>query len=211
MKNVAPQKLFFYTSLFAFFSLLFLISQHISEHRKLLHLEQRLTKMQESFALNGDKYAKNVSEQARYCNNALNYVENYLEPLDLLLNEQKELQKIIKHAPLSSETGKARERLNALKNAKNQISFLENGKQLSPLFKESVEKMKNPIEIDEDDLNRILSYIENVRIDNHSSPANPPQLIITDFRLKRKRANNTNETFILTMSLLKREFFTNHE
>jgi hypothetical protein len=73
-------------------------------------------------------------------------------------------------------------------------------------MKETLEKQKMPIELDEEDLKNLLALIEETPFHLALPKMNRPQLIISDFSLTKKNAPLQNEVFELRMDILKREF-----
>ena len=75
------------------------------------------------------------------------------------------------------------------------------------LFREVEEKQKHPVEINEEDLKKIISVLEGVDISPYLSPEKHPQFIVKQFDLTKKTDEDSKEkVFILSMQLLKREF-----
>lgn len=93
-----------------------------------------------------------------------------------------------------------------LRSNKNKLAFAEGMIVQEGRFKEVEEKQKHPIEINEDDLKKILSVLEGVDISPYLCPEKHPQCIIKQFELTKKTHQDIKEkVFILSMQLLKRE------
>lgn len=98
------------------------------------------------------------------------------------------------------------DRINYLQCDENRLSFLEEGIQTSDLFKETVEKQRHPIQADTRDLIQLLSIIEDFPNESIKPIFSRPQLLITDFILKKTKTALNDELFELNIDLLKREF-----
>jgi len=125
------------------------------------------------------------------------FLDHHIEALSFLQQEQKLLQPWASH-PATNNRLELEHRLSFLRSEENRLLFHETKTQTSPQCKETHETQRHPIELDETDLKRLLSLIEEIPPDSTTSR---PQLIIRDFHLTRK-----NQTFVLEMNLLKREF-----
>jgi hypothetical protein len=86
---------------------------------------------------------------------------------------------------------------NPLNLSENRLIFSEEKTQTSPLCKETIEIQRHPIKINETDLKKLLSLIEEIP----SNLTGRPQLLITDFHLVPKEG-----LLEIQMNLLKREF-----
>ena len=141
---------------------------------------------------------------ARYSNPLPYFLDQNIESLVLLQNEIDLLSTYRKH-PAISEKELIEARISYL-TSKNRISFMEESIRSTNLCKESEEKMKKSVEMDEKDLKKILSLIENVPIGPFEPHPKSPQLIITDLILKKKKVPFDQEIFEVKIDLLKREF-----
>ncbi len=72
-------------------------------------------------------------------------------------------------------------------------------------IQEMEEVQIEPIQVDDEDLKRILSVVEGIQIGPYSPPENSPQLIIKQFNLTKKSHNPQESIFVLNMQLIKRE------
>ncbi|MBI5346173.1 MAG: hypothetical protein HZB76_03420 [Chlamydiae bacterium] len=133
------------------------------------------------------------------------FIDKELEGISFLEEEKTVLQKMAKHNAFSSNN-LINDRLRSLTN-ENRLSFIEDNIQTSPYIRETEEKQRFPIQINENDLKKLLSIIEEQNIENFNYAKNRPQLLITKFFLQK----NENKNFSLEMQLLKREFFKNED
>ena len=129
------------------------------------------------------------------------FIDQYLESLPLLQKELTELQSIQNHpACVNRET--IQHRIAFLSGTENRLAFAEENIRSSKRIKETEEKLLHPVEIDVNDLEHLLSIIENISIGEYSPNIHSPQLLIQNFCLTKKN-NRVNE---LNLTLLKREF-----
>ncbi len=142
---------------------------------------------------------------SRYSETEPYFIDQHIESLQLLEEEINWLQTYERH-PALAETELAKQRLAYLTKGKNKISFTEEEIKKSALCQETEEKMKKTVEMSEQDLKHLLSLIENVRIDSFEPHPKSPQMIITNFYLKKKTSPFKQETFEVKLDLLKREF-----
>lgn len=133
------------------------------------------------------------------------FIDQQIETLALLQNEIDWLQTYEKH-PALAETKLAQQRLAFLTKGKNRICFTEEAVHKSPLCEETEEKMKKPAEMSQEDLKKLLSLIENTPVGSYQPHPKSPQMIITDFSLKKKTSPFKQEIFEVKLDLLKREF-----
>lgn len=131
------------------------------------------------------------------------YIDKQLESMTPLAQEVEILEKIAKQTNFT-DNDLILQRLQTLKQ-KNRLVFAESNVQNFPRFTETQETLINPVEIDLNDLQRILALVEGVEI-NGNSATDRPLLIISDLRLEKKESRPDSDTFLLNMKLIKREF-----
>jgi hypothetical protein len=152
-----------------------------------------------------DTRTKKEEFLARYFQSEPYFLDQYIESMVLLQNEIDWLLSYKNH-PALSENKLVESRLSYLTKGKNRISFLEEATRKSNVYKETEEKMKKPVEMDAEDIKKFLSLIENTPIADHQPHPKSPQMIITEFCLKKKKSPFDQEIFEVKTSLLKREF-----
>lgn len=129
------------------------------------------------------------------------FIDNNLENLSFLEKEKQTLSKILLH-PAFSNSHELKKRLDFINRGKNRLNFAEENIKKTTLIKEIDEVQLNPIEIDETDLQKLLSIIEGTYISYFSPKKDSPQLIIKNFSISKERGN----VFSLNLKLLKREY-----
>jgi len=151
------------------------------------------------------KQAGNIALRNYYREANHFYIDKNIENIRLLQPEIEGLKKAISN-PNFPEDPNIRKRLEVLTGPQNHISFSEGAVQSNPFFQETLESLVHPVEININDLQKILSAVEGVEIGPYSPEPGRPQLIIIDFKLDKKSLSDKNEVFGLNMKLLKREF-----
>ena len=133
------------------------------------------------------------------------FLDMQVESPVFLEEEKNQLTKWLAH-PALTEKRSLLERLEFLDSEENTLCFTEEEIQFSNAWKETLEKQKRSIQIDNNDLKKLLTLIEDIPISGSLSKSQRPQLIITDFTLQKIQTPLQNEVFELNIELLKREF-----
>lgn len=133
------------------------------------------------------------------------FLDRNIESLGFLHKEQEQLSFLLTHPALAhKQTVEAR--LEFLSGSDNRLSFKEENVRTSSQIKETEEKQRHPIQLDQHDLAILLSRIEDCPIGAHLPLQSSPQLIIRDFKLKKIKTPLQTESFELELELLNREF-----
>ena len=148
------------------------------------------------------KREKKESFLKGYSNFEPYFINQSLEALPFLQDELEKLHQLKDH-PASTGKEEILRRITFLEGTENRLAFAEENILTSSHLKESEERLLHSIEIDENDLNRLLCLIEGVSIDHFSPQSRSPQLLIQDFSLSKKEGRDTYE---LNLALIKREF-----
>jgi hypothetical protein len=138
---------------------------------------------------------------SRYSNFEPYFIDQDLEALPLLQKNLCELR-VMKNHPACKNRETVLKRIEFLEGPENRLSFAEENIRSSKRVKETEERLLHPVEIETDDLEHLLSLIEDVAIGGYVPNQSSPQLIVQDFILKKK---NT-ALYELNLTLLKREF-----
>ncbi len=141
----------------------------------------------------------------RYANTNPYFLDEQIESLSFLQKEQKELETLSQHPALAEKRG-VESRLNFLKSSSNRLAFTEEAIRTSASMKETEEKQKHPVQMDEKDVKKLLALMEDVTIDSFPSPNHRPQIVITDFRMEEKQTPLKTNIFEVEMQFIKREF-----
>lgn len=126
------------------------------------------------------------------------YIDNNLESLTFLESEISQLE-------LQSSDSSLKKRLEFLKGSSNKFLFAEDAIRRGEFFQEVEERLQHPVEMNEEDLKKILCLIEEIPISPFSPPLNAPQLVIKNFDLSKKNISSEQEVFVINLQLIKRE------
>lgn len=168
-------------------------------------LNQEFDSLKETLLFKDQRQASNKKVRAYFKEADHFYVDKELETLSFLEPEIEVLQKMVNQKNFPDDEG-IKKRLDFLKGAANDLVFNEGVVQNYGPFQEVLETQSHPIEVNLSDLKRVLNRIEGVEIADNDIPRNRPQLLILDFKLDKKTSPDKNETYQLSMKLLKREF-----
>lgn len=205
MKAIPLKRMMIYLSLLALTPLLLLGLHFFNECQTLHSAEQTLELVSQGWSLQEVRQGPNRAVRQFYRDADHFYIDKQLETLTFLEPEVESLQKILSN-PLLGQTEVVTRRLDTLSGPPNAMQFIEGVVQSYGDFQETTESLAHPVEVNVDDLKKILSRIEGVELGSHRPGPNRPQLLITDFKLEKKEIRANNETFILNLKLLKREF-----
>ena len=130
------------------------------------------------------------------------YLQKELETLPLLESELRRLETILVH---HKDNAILHRRLNFLKSGQNQLSLCEAQRRTGESFQEVDLILQHPVEMDDEDLKKMLSSIEGIPIDGFPTKQGRPQILIRDFDLTKETNHLGEEIFLVKYDLLKRE------
>jgi len=130
------------------------------------------------------------------------YLDKHIETLSFLLPEIKKLETIRFENPDEEQVIK---RLQFLKEGGNRLVFSEEKIRSHEFLRETEEKQQHSIEVNEEDLKKLLCLIEGVTIWPYGPKEGRPGLIITDFKLSKKEMAHQEKVFVVNLEILKRE------
>jgi len=174
-----------------------------TETQRLTRIQQRIDSAQQKAILRENKQAANQQVRNYYLNTDRFYIDKHVESLKLLNEEQELLDRIVNNSSVAPDPRIVR-RLEQLK--ANKLEFSEGSVESYSFFNEVPESQARSVEVDTDDIRRVLARLEGVVIGDAEPGPSRPQIIITDFRLDRKRTGKETELYSLNMKLIKREF-----
>jgi hypothetical protein len=131
------------------------------------------------------------------------FLDREIEALPLLEKERAHLESLSRH-PAFPNHQLLKKRLELIN--ENKLSFVEGAIRNMGKVKETEEKQRYPVQVDEDDLQKMLSIIESVPVGTHQVPNKSPQFVIKTFRLKKQKTELQTDVFEVEMDLLKRDF-----
>lgn len=135
------------------------------------------------------------------------FVDAYIESLSFLECEKNTIKSLLNHPAIADKKVFA-SRLDFLTGSQNKLSFTEEAVRSNSTMKEIEEKQRTPVQMDEEDVKKLLSILEDVQIENNRPISESrPQIVITDFRLEKKQTPVKTSVFEVEIQFLKREFF----
>jgi hypothetical protein len=168
-------------------------------------LQDQLHLLKEKNLLFEQRQAQNQQLMRFYQGSDHFYIDKHLETLSFLEPEIRDIQKIVKQKNYPDDEV-LKKRLEFLTGENNDLVFSEGVVQNYGDFQETLETQVRPIQVNIDDLKKILSLIEGIPMNGEKLPPNRPQLIIIDFKLDKKGVRPGTDAFVLNMKLIKREF-----
>lgn len=204
LKNIPLSRLLLYILLIGFIPLAFAAFKVQSNYNSLSLARSQLESIQQSVYLHEKKQSSNTAIIAHYRESDHFYIDKNLESLSLLEPEINALQAVTQTSNYAGD--EAIEKRLELLLSDNQILFSEGPVQSNAVYQETIETLTKPIEVDANDLQRLLERIENIPNTAADIIEKRPQLIIVDFRLDRKAPTPNHETFLINLKLLKREY-----
>lgn len=189
--------------LLSFFSCILSLGNYFFSKKRLEQNEERAFVLHEKKVLSQMKKNQETILLKQLKEAETNYVEKQLEILPFLEPEMKKLQAVL-HSDPHNEAGI--KRMQYLQNGQNALHFTQQNMQQLDNLQEIELVQQTPVEMNGDDLKNVLAHIENVVIGPFRPRATPPQLIIKNFELTKKRLPSNEETFLIHLHLIKREF-----
>ncbi len=131
------------------------------------------------------------------------FIHEYLEKRLFLEQDVKILSKIqnsLSHdlfAPIS-------QRLHYLTSGQNQMKFIQTKQTSNAEFYETFWELNTPVDVNLDDLKKILTLVEGVKIERHLPNPYRPQLLITSFSIENKEYGDGYKIFSLDLNLVQR-------
>lgn len=183
----------------------FLFFQFSSKEEGIQELQERITDLQNQVMLKEGKQALNIAVRQHFKDADHFYIDKQVESLNFLEPELQVLQESTKDKNFTDDE-RVKKRIEFLSGPSNSLQFSEGVVQNFPFFQETIETLIHPVEVNAEDIKKILSRIEGVQIGSYQPAPDRPQLVITDFQIDKKKVTDQNETFLLNIKLIKREF-----
>lgn len=176
-----------------------------SEYSKVQALEERFVNACKKGKTAIERKQKKEQFVQKFSNADPYFLDKKIESLPFLSREISELEKIIHH-PALVDKRLFSSRLEFLKRGDNRLSFVEESIRSSGSIKETEEKQRYPVQMSEEDLKKLLSALESIPVGPFSPEEKSPQIVITDFRIEKRKTPVQTEVFEVDMQFLKREF-----
>lgn len=172
---------------------------------QIAQVEQRIWDIQNQAYTRERKQSANMAILNHYNQADHFYIDKNLETMSLLEPELESLKKMQEDRNFPDDEN-VKKRIDTLTGSSNSMVFTEGVVQTTPLFQEVTETLVHPVEVDVEDIRKILCRVEGIQIGECMPPPDRPQLIILDFKLDKKAITEKNEVFQMNLKLLKREF-----
>jgi hypothetical protein len=130
------------------------------------------------------------------------YIDKHLETLLFLESEIKKMEALFSDTALDDSTQK---RLHFLKEGPNRLLFAEDKIRTKNKVREVMERQQQQVEMNEEDLKKLLCLVEGVTIWPYGPKEGRPQLVIQDFQLLKKRHESQDHVFTVHLNIIKRE------
>lgn len=205
MKNIPQQRLILYILILGLLPLFFVASQVWSKMNAFEETQATVRMIYSKALVLEKKQTANLSVKNHYREADHFYIDKHLETLSFLNPEVESLQKIASSQSFMDDDV-VKKRLEFLTGPANTLIFTEGVVQSYAFFQETMESLVHPVEVNAQDLQKILVLIEGVEIPPFKPTPNRPQLLITDIKLDKKSLQDKNEVYTLNLKLLKREF-----
>jgi hypothetical protein len=150
------------------------------------------------------KQSQNRAAREKYKEADRLYIDKNVESLKFLEPEAKSLEELVNNKTFAGDE-MVKRRLEFLTGSENKILMTEGTITTYPYFQEVISTLSKSVEVNLQDIKKVLSVIEGVEIPPYKIIPNRPQMIILDFKIDRKETEK-NEVYILNMKLLKREY-----
>ncbi len=204
INKIPVERVISYLLLIGVIPIVIVFFHFLANKSKLDELGHTIAQIEETRTIKDHKQSSNLAIKQLYKDADHFYIDKHLESLVFLENEIEMLQKLSEDPNFAGDD-KIKRRLEFLTST-NTMSFSEGVVHSFPLFQETMETQTHPVEINSNDLKRILARIEGLSIGSHSSGPNRPQLLITECKLDKKEVMDNHEVFHLHLNVLKREF-----
>lgn len=205
MNKIPQNRALLYILIVALLPVLLSSAYVMTRLKNLDDLNQEYDSLKETLLFKDQRQASNKKVRAYFKDADHFYIDKELETLSFLEPEIEVLQKIVSQKNFPDDEG-IKKRLEFLMGSGNDLVFNEGVVQNYGPFQEVLETQAHPVEINVFDLKKILSRIEGIEIADNEILKSRPQLLILDFKLDKKTSPDKNETYQLSMKLLKREF-----
>lgn len=205
LQNIPYNRLISYLLIIGLCPLVFLSFFFLKEKNDFDELRTNIESIEYNALIKEKRQAMNMAVRQHYREADHFYIDKNVETLVLLEPEIEQLQAIVADKNFTDNEN-IKKRLEFLTGGANSLAFSEGVVHSFPFFQETTETLIHPVEVERSDIQKILAKIEGIKIGPYSPGLHPPQLIITEFKLDKKKTNDKNEVYLLDIKLIKREF-----
>lgn len=203
--SIPQSRLLFYLFFIGLLPIVLVMYHLMSEQAALNQLKGTLEEVEQFALMHEKKQALNKTVRHFFKNADHFYIDKNIESLALLEPEIEGLTKIASQNNVVEDEN-IKKRLEFLTNV-NRLVFSDGMVQSYPYFHETMETLVHPVEVNTMNLEELLAKIEGVEIGAFSPGPDRPQLLITEFKIEKKKVWEKSDVFVLNLKLLKREFF----
>jgi hypothetical protein len=204
-KNIPVSRVIIYLLCLGLLPLMLVLFLFLGQKSELEELQNTLEGIEHQALIKEKKQSLNLAVRQHFRDADHFYIDKHLETLTFLDSEIEQLQKIIQDKNFADDD-RVKKRLELLTGEGNALTFSEGVVQTFPLFQETAETLVHPVEVNSTDVQKILARIEGVKMGEFTPGPHLPQLVITEFKLDKKKVNDKNEVYLLNLKLIKREF-----
>lgn len=202
MKNFSSPRAYWLLLIIAPIPFLLILYHFVTQFQKLHDLDEQMQHIYARSSQMQEMQRKESSLLSSLKNPDPHYIEKNIESLTFLLSEVKKWETIQTENQADEQSIK---RLQFLKEGENRLVFSEEQIRTNTAFREMEEKQQHPVEMNEEDLKKLLCLIEGITIWPYGPKEGRPQLIIKDFKLVKKPISPQEKVFVVSMELIKRE------
>jgi len=175
---------------------------HFKAENKLAHQIEKALYLKERHILAERKGKLEEAQSLQMQKANSDYLENSIESMQFL---RPEIQKLTAMLHSSPDNKTDQTRLDFLQNGKNTLRFRQQNFQRVGQLQEMEAKQVHPVEMNREDLKKLLASIENITIGDVKPVGSPPNLLIKHFELIKKPLPTNEEAFLVNLELIKRE------
>jgi hypothetical protein len=164
-------------------------------------LYQQVAKLSQQALLVQQHRAVNVQLQEKFAQSDERYLDRQIESLSLLDQRIGQLRQFVEAHPCALND-ELHQQLRRWTGGQNRLLFVDGTMQRQASCQEICKALAHPVQLDSNDLARLLERIEGP----YPEGSHPPQLLITDLSLEKMGQGGQNEVFQMDLKLLKRDF-----
>lgn len=204
-KNIPLSRLILYLLSLGLLPFIFVVFLFMTQKNDLDEIQKTLETIQYQALVKEKKQMLNLAVRQHFRDADHFYIDKYLETLVFLEPEIDQYQKIVQDKNFADDE-RVKKRLELLTTSSNALVFSEGVVQSYPLFQEVSETLVHSVEVNAADIKKILARIEGIKMGEFTPGPHRPQLLITEFKLDKKKINDKSEVYLLNLKLIKREF-----
>ena len=199
-KNIPAHRLVMYAAASSLFVLVFALLWSNSEVSSAEEARNSLQLLGEKIQRKSALQEPNRAIIQRFRDKDPLFLHKALEPMSLLGSEAGIIRARLAKSSLPDDSA-LEKRLHTL-SAENSFCFVEGSTEVAASWKETVENQNKPVEVDNDDLARVLAILEPQ--EGQEDPSKP-HLLISEAKLDRKKGV-FQETWGLMLRVIRREY-----